>query len=106
MSTFPKRKTLLAGSLALFLGAILQLPALAAHHEHEEGKSSSSGSSGQSQEHKSGTMGGEHKMNKEEHEKMMEDMHEQHMDNGNMDHSDQKAPDDEEGDYEGDDAEE
>ncbi|MFB8828767.1 hypothetical protein ACE0DR_04045 [Azotobacter sp. CWF10] len=78
MSNFPKRKILLSGSLALVLGAALQLPALAAHHEHKEDSGSTEDYQEQ-QGRKGGTMGGERKMEHDGHEKRMEEMHEQHM---------------------------
>ncbi|MDV7210240.1 hypothetical protein [Azotobacter beijerinckii] len=104
MSNFPKRKVLLSGFLALFLGATLQLPAMAAQDKNEP--AAADHAKEHPKEHQGGTPSGEHKMSHEEHEKMMEDMHEEHMGKGGMDHGSQTAPDDEKGDYEDDDSEE
>lgn len=93
MSSFPKRKTLLAGSLAFILGAALQLPALAAHHEEQKGDSSPD-STEQPMEHqgrKGGTMMDNQKrdseMDHESHERM-KDMHEDRMNPDDRDHGD------------------
>ncbi len=106
MNNFPKRKVLLGGFMALFLGAVLPLPAMAASEENEAAATEQAkGHPMEHREHHGAASGGEHKMGHEEHEKMMEDMHGQHMDKKGMDHG-QMAPDDEEGDYEEDDSEE
>lgn len=107
MSNFPKCKVLLSGFLALFLGATLQLPAMAAQEKSEAAAADHAKEHPKEhQEHQGGTPSGEHKMSHEEHEKMMKDMHEEHMGKGGMDHGSQTAPDDEKGDYEDDDSEE
>ncbi|GAB3372806.1 hypothetical protein [Azotobacter armeniacus] len=109
MSSFPKRKTLLAGSLAFVLGTSLQLPALAAHHEGQKSESSSGSSTEQPMEHqgpKGGTMMDGHEMDDESHEKMMEDMHDKDMDHGDMDRGDKTPLDSENGEYGDDDTEE